>query len=92
MYPQCMFRAKIRTKLKNNQLKIVIFTAIKIRSILHRHVIIMCYIADIDECKRDPNICGGGRCTNTQGSYFCTCDPGYELTSDRSRCICKCKS
>ena len=47
-------------------------------------------IIDIDECVRDPGICGAGRCTNTEGSYFCTCDPGYELTSDRSRCICKC--
>lgn len=42
---------------------------------------------DINECLTQRDICGAGRCTNTEGSYFCTCDPGYELTEDRSRCI-----
>ena len=39
MYKKSMFGAKIRKELKKQQLKIVIFTAIKIRSILH----ITCY-------------------------------------------------
>ena len=36
------FKQKIRKKGKKQQLKIVIFTAIKIRSILHMRVIVMC--------------------------------------------------
>ena len=44
------------------------------------------FFSDIDECvERD--LCENGRCTNTEGSYFCTCDLGYELSSDRTRCV-----
>ncbi|XP_039370913.1 adhesion G protein-coupled receptor E1 isoform X6 [Mauremys reevesii] len=33
---------------------------------------------DIDECSRDPSPCGPSSiCTNTLGSYTCTCPPGY---------------
>ena len=42
---------------------------------------------DIDECTEQRNICQGGRCSNTEGSYFCICDDGYELSTDRSTCI-----
>ena len=55
------------------------------------HIFLFHCLSDIDECRRQPDICGEGRCTNTDGSYFCTCDPGYELTPDRSTCICKFK-
>ena len=32
---------------------------------------------DINECST-PNICGiAGTCTNNEGSYSCSCPPGY---------------
>ncbi|XP_056131618.1 adhesion G protein-coupled receptor L4 [Lampris incognitus] len=36
---------------------------------------------DDNECQNVTNICGEkGNCTNTDGSYYCTCVPGYEST------------
>lgn len=36
---------------------------------------------DDNECQNVTNICGQrGNCTNTEGSYFCTCLPGYSST------------
>jgi hypothetical protein len=41
--------------------------------------------SDKDECT-DTNICGF-KCHNTDGSYYCSCDAGYTLsTSDRRSC------
>lgn len=40
-------------------------------------------IADIDECKSIPNICGDIRvCTNTVGNYTCDCEDGFTLLKD----------
>ena len=38
-----------------------------------------CCAVDVDECSTDP--CGPGKvdCTNSDGSYTCTCKPGYEV-------------
>lgn len=56
---------------------------------LNRHSIIWVWVVcvfslpDIDECKR--NVCDQNAfCTNTQGSYHCTCSPGY--IADGSNC------
>ncbi|KAF7662831.1 hypothetical protein LDENG_00225910 [Lucifuga dentata] len=36
---------------------------------------------DDNECQNVTNICGDkGNCTNTEGSYYCTCVPGYTST------------
>ena len=45
------------------------------------HIPCLLAIADIDECKADPLKCSfsNGMCSNTQGSYHCTCKDGYEL-------------
>ncbi|XP_051972961.1 latent-transforming growth factor beta-binding protein 3-like isoform X2 [Xyrauchen texanus] len=40
---------------------------------------------DINECMMQ-GLCQNGECLNTQGSFRCTCKPGYVLT-DRTRCI-----
>ncbi|KAL2094235.1 hypothetical protein ACEWY4_008954 [Coilia grayii] len=41
---------------------------------------------DINECTMH-GVCHNGECLNTQGSYRCTCKPGYTL--DRTRCVSK---
>ncbi|XP_053381262.1 hemicentin-1-like isoform X2 [Mercenaria mercenaria] len=40
---------------------------------------------DINECEDDPGICQHN-CTNTVGSYKCTCPPGYRVSKDQSTC------
>ena len=41
---------------------------------------------DIDECKKVHNGGCDHICTNTNGSYYCTCYNGYILTKDNSTC------
>lgn len=42
------------------------------------------YLADIDECFVDPDICGpNANCTNGIGSYYCSCNSGYRITDDK---------
>ena len=41
--------------------------------------------SDIEECSADPSPCDSNAdCTNTDGSYSCTCTPGY--TGDGTTC------
>uniref|UniRef100_A0A665X316 Fibrillin-1 n=1 Tax=Echeneis naucrates TaxID=173247 RepID=A0A665X316_ECHNA len=35
-------------------------------------------LADIDECRISPDLCGQGRCINTPGDFECECFEGYE--------------
>ena len=51
--------------------------------------IITLYSADIDECEDGFDICHQSRavCTNTIGSYVCTCNEGY--TGDGISCAGK---
>lgn len=39
---------------------------------------------DLNECD-PPGLCSQ-HCTNTKGSYFCSCAPGYILESDKHTC------
>ena len=48
--------------------------------------------SDVDECARDPLLCRGGTCTNTDGSYKCQCPPGRELTAEGTACEGECAS
>ena len=47
------------------------------------------HFADIDECQRNPLLCRGGVCLNTEGSYRCECPPGHQLSPNISACIGK---
>ena len=40
---------------------------------------------DVDECTRGTSGCDHN-CTNTNGSYYCTCMDGYVLESDNHTC------
>ncbi|XP_071115970.1 fibrillin-2-like [Haliotis cracherodii] len=44
-------------------------------------------VEDIDECAEVDDVCKGGRCQNTFGSYVCVCPEGLELDSTRHRCV-----
>lgn len=41
---------------------------------------------DKNECE-DENICQDGRCINTDGSYYCLCNPGFIQSQDKKYCI-----
>uniref|UniRef100_A0A3B4B8L5 EGF-like domain-containing protein n=1 Tax=Periophthalmus magnuspinnatus TaxID=409849 RepID=A0A3B4B8L5_9GOBI len=43
---------------------------------------------DIDECERNPLLCRGGDCVNTEGSFQCVCPEGHEI-SNRLECVGK---
>ena len=64
--------------------------SVSIRCRLHltKAIISSCVILDIDECTRNISGCNQN-CTNTNGSYFCSCDPGYEIENDNKTCIGK---
>lgn len=40
---------------------------------------------DVNECLT-PGTCAHGRCINTEGSFRCSCEPGYEVTPDEKGC------
>lgn len=40
---------------------------------------------DIDECQ-DDSVCTQGHCQNTEGSFFCNCEPGFVLSSTEDQC------
>lgn len=42
---------------------------------------------DIDECQRNPLLCRGGTCINTEGSFRCDCPPGHQISPNISACI-----
>jgi len=49
---------------------------------------LICNDTDINECATNNGGCGaGGSCTNTEGSFTCTCQSGY--TYDGTTCIGK---
>ena len=43
------------------------------------------FFLDIDECSASPSVCDiNANCSNTRGSYYCTCKPGF--TGDGKYC------
>lgn len=46
---------------------------------------------DIDECQMDEGADGGCQqvCTNTDGSFICSCNSGFALKADQQTCESK---
>ena len=42
---------------------------------------------DIDECTEMDNVCKNGRCSNTFGSFMCTCNDGYQIDDANALCL-----
>ena len=56
----------------------------------NQFLFIMLYLKDVDECDESPNGGCDHNCTNTNGSYYCSCHDGYDLDSDAANCIGMC--
>lgn len=56
-----------------------------VNSNARRIIILLRLISDIDECTEGLSSCSQV-CTNTTGSYTCSCHPGYTLNADSSTC------
>ena len=41
-----------------------------------------CTCKETNECALMPDICGAGQCINTDGSYRCDCDNGYQFSGN----------
>ena len=52
--------------------------------ITYAYIYVMCTTVDINECE-GYNDCHQ-ICTNTEGSYYCSCDAGFELAADNRSC------
>ena len=47
------------------------------------------FFAEVHECLENAHLCEHN-CTNTAGSYFCSCYPGYFLASNNFSCTSEC--
>lgn len=58
---------------------------------MKRFNLVSCHFPpDINECKDISDkvpLCQNGRCTNTEGSYKCTCLPGFVASAKPHKCI-----
>ena len=65
-------------------------------NVWHKDTIILClvnhvisihiiYILDVNECATNNGGCSQ-ICTNTDGSFVCSCNPGYTLAADGVTC------
>ena len=48
-------------------------------------IVIVYYISDVNECSANYGNCSQ-LCTNTNGSYVCSCNLGYQLSADSRTC------
>lgn len=52
------------------------------------HLLTGVSLLDVDECAAtDP--CLGGRCVNTEGSFNCLCETGFQPSPDSGECVGK---
>ena len=55
------------------------------------HLYFYVLILDINECLDHNGGCNH-MCINTPGSYYCSCNSGYELQADKHNCTGICKT
>ena len=88
---QCYFLAILPAEKPLNGDHIKLFIII-MRQIIAIIKFLKSSFLDIDECAMGSHQCSQN-CTNTQGSYFCSCQPGYDLSSiDQVTCQSMCTS
>lgn len=56
-------------------------------AIKHHHFLLLFIVPDIDECIVNGIMCRNGRCVNTEGSFQCICNAGFEISPDGKNCI-----
>ena len=64
---------------------IIIYIVTLTKIIFYRILVQYCYYADINECSEESHNCDQ-TCSNTVGSFTCSCRSGYTLDSDGRRC------
>ena len=55
----------------------------------YRPNVVTTVLEDIDECTELPNLCRGGRCRNTYGSFVCECSIGFMYDEVTGSCVGK---
>lgn len=49
-------------------------------------IFLFVWLSDIDECLQNGRICNNGRCINTDGSFHCVCNAGFQVAADGKNC------
>ncbi|XP_063971397.1 fibrillin-2-like isoform X3 [Lytechinus pictus] len=89
-YAYVDFRVDVNTTLSMNNMELesVFFNSLpdnqRFGSLAQQNVVSQ---EDVDECMDDTELCSNGTCTNTIGSFFCTCNEGYMEDDAGTACL-----
>ena len=61
------------------------FCDFDLQSISETYSCNLCHYLEIDECTENISGCSQS-CVNTAGSYYCSCDIGFEIDADQHTC------
>lgn len=50
-------------------------------------IIVFIWLIDTDECASGENTCEHGYCVNTDGSFTCQCELGFQLDKSGKKCV-----
>lgn len=87
--PDFLFEADVCFSLIVCMPSFKIFFFLSLLSLSFLFLFPFCFLqsADIDECEESPDICDGGQCTNTPGTYQCLCFDGFMSSEDMKTCL-----